>query len=146
MNAGRAWTAVVIAAAATTTLAADGPRAAADLDCVVAGAGPLLDCTVRLSRGGAPLQGANVTLGAAMPSMPMAHHVPPIAAAATGRPGEYRGLLLLAMGGTWTVQVDLAAGARERIVRTLDVPECDAARRCSARPAASLRPAAGPTH
>ena len=135
--------------------AAADPRPAVELACVAHGMGPLLECTVRVAREGQPLPGLQVSLGATMPSMPMAHSVKPVAAAPTGRPGEYRGTLALEMNGAWAVQVDLAGPAdqtgqtgqpgrplRDRVVRTLAVDECPGDRRC---PVAVARPGAAGT-
>ena len=88
---------------------------------------------------GAPLQGARVTLGATMPSMPMAHSVAPAVAAPTGQPGEYRGLLQLEMPGVWAVQVDVAGPLRDRAVRPLMVDACAAQQRCPAGRAEATR-------
>ena len=119
-------------------LASTAPRPAVDLQCVSFGSGPQLECTVRLrSADGQPLVGANVTLGATMPSMPMAHQVKPAVAAPTGAPGEYRGRLELEMPGAWAVQVDIGGPLRDRVARTLQVDECDGDRRCSVPPAAA---------
>ena len=98
--------------------------------------GPLLDCTVRL-RGadGQPLPGAGVTLGATMPSMPMAHTVKPVKALPTAVPGEYRGQLTLEMSGAWAIEIDLTGPVRERVVRVLMAEECDGDGRCPAPPA-----------
>lgn len=110
------------------------PRPQVSLSCVAHGAGPQLECTVRAAREGTPLAGLQVTLGASMPSMPMAHSVRPVVAAPTGRPGEYRGVLALEMSGAWAVQIDLAGSARDRVVRTLAVEECEGDRRCPVQP------------
>lgn len=119
--------------------AAATPRPEVDLQCVVFGMGPQLECTVRLRAGGAPLAGAQVTLGASMPSMPMAHTVQPAAATPTGRPGEYRGRLALEMNGVWAVQIDVAGPARDRVVRPLRIDDCEGERRCPAPPATPAR-------
>ena len=122
--------------------AAAAPRPQVDLQCEAFGIGPQLECTVRLRLSGAPLAGAQVTLGASMPSMPMAHTVKPAAAAPTGQPGEYRGRLELQMNGVWAVQVDVAGPVRDRVVRPLQIDDCDGDRRCPVPP---LRPPAAPT-
>lgn len=109
-------------------------RPAVQLGCVAYDTGPQLECTVLVSRDAAPLSGVQVTLGATMPSMPMAHSVKPVVAAPTGSPGEYRGTLSLEMNGAWAVQVDLAGPVRDRVVRTLAVDECDGERRCPVQP------------
>lgn len=132
-------------------LAHAAPRPAVDLQCVAFGMGPQLECTVRLrGAGGAPLTGAAVTLGATMPSMPMAHRVAPAAAAPTGVPGEYRGRLALEMSGAWAVQVDIAGPLRDRVARTLLIEECEGERRCPVAPVSAAPPvspaAAKPAH
>jgi hypothetical protein len=125
-------------AAAAAFVAGAAPRPTVDLQCVSFGAGPQLECIVRLSRpDGQPLVGANVTLSAMMPSMPMAHHVKPAVAAATGTPGEYRGRLDLEMNGAWSVEVDFAAPERDRVARTLKIEACEGDRRCPVQPPAA---------
>ena len=127
--------ALLFAGAPLLTAAAGRP--AVDLQCISFGMGPQLECTVRL-RGadGQPLANAAVTLGATMPSMPMAHRVKPAVAAPTGTPGEYRGRLELEMSGAWAVQVDIAGPLRDRVARTLQIDECDGDRRCPVPPVA----------
>jgi hypothetical protein len=128
---------VALAAAAALQAAAAAPRPQVELACVAHGMGPQLDCTVRVARDGKPLDGLQVTLGATMPSMPMAHSVKPSTAQPTGRAGEYRGTLGLEMLGAWAVQVDLAGPVRDRVVRTLAVDECEGDKRCPVAPAAA---------
>ncbi|MEW5887595.1 MAG: FixH family protein [Pseudomonadota bacterium] len=126
---------IALAVASTAALAA-GARPRVELQCESFGDGPQLDCTVRLrAADGAPLKDAKVTLGASMPSMPMAHSVRPVAAAATAKPGEYRGVLELQMTGVWAVQIDIAGAARERVVLRLRIDECPDDKRCPAPPA-----------
>ena len=118
------------------------PRPQVDLQCEAFGIGPQLECTVYLRLSGAPLAGAQVTLGASMPSMPMAHTVKLVAAVPTGQPGEYRGRLELQMNGVWAVQVDVAGPLRDRVVRPLRIDDCDDDRRC---PVPALKPLASPS-
>ena len=120
---------------ASTSSALAAPRPEVDLLCVAHGSGPLLECTARVTAGGAPLHAAKLTISASMPSMPMAHTVKPVPATATGQPGEYRGTLQLEMNGDWAVQIDLAGPPRERVVRVLRVDECPANQRCPVAPA-----------
>ena len=67
------------------------------------------DCIIKLSnaRTSAPLEQATVTVGADMPSMPMAHNVRPVIAKATGTPGEYQARLALEMFGDWAVRLKI---------------------------------------
>src|SRR5687768_2411720 len=74
-----------------------------ELGCKPAKADFIYDCTIRLSRNGQPLSGAEITVGADMPSMPMAHNVKPVKARAGKVPGEYEAELDLEMLGEWVV-------------------------------------------
>ena len=65
------------------------------------------------------MEGAALTFGASMPSMPLAHSVPRAAARPSGKTGEYAVSLELKMNGIWALEVDLSAPGRERIVRVV---------------------------
>jgi len=93
---------------------AQAPKA--DLLCRFTGTDFVYDCTIRLSRGGKPLQGAKVTVGADMPSMPMAHNVKPVKAQPTQAPGEYKAKLDLEMLGVWAVKLRLAGPVRDQLI------------------------------
>jgi hypothetical protein len=79
------------------------------------------DCIFKLTnrRTGAPLDQAEVTVGADMPSMPLAHNVRPVAATATGAPGEYKARLTLEMRGDWAVRLKVAGPVKDQIVEVL---------------------------
>ncbi|MFM2208438.1 MAG: FixH family protein [Burkholderiaceae bacterium] len=132
--------------------ASGGGRPRAELQCVSYGMGPMLECVVDLRRrDGAPLDGAQVTLGALMPSMPMAHTVKPMKAAPTGAPGQYRATLELEMLGVWAVDIDISGPLRDKFSRNLVVHECQGNARCAATPAkpadmAPARPGSGHRH
>lgn len=101
-------------------------RARVDLRCEARGLGPRIDCLVRLQRpDGTPMEGAVLTLGASMPSMPLAHSVPRVAARPSGKPGEYAVSLELEMSGIWALEIDLSAPVRERVVRVVRAQECE---------------------
>jgi hypothetical protein len=91
----------IAALGAASALAAD--RASAVIDCKAAADVLVYDCIIKLSnaRTAAALEQAAVTVGADMPSMPMAHNVRPVIAKATGTPGEYQARLTLEMYGDW---------------------------------------------
>ena len=93
---------------------AQAPKA--DLQCKFTGTDFVYDCTIRLSRGGKPLEGARITVGADMPSMPMAHTVQPVKAQAAQAPGEYRAKLDLEMLGVWAVKLRLAGPVRDQLI------------------------------
>ncbi len=131
----RRWRLAAALAALTAAGAQAAPRADASLQCVSYGDGPQLECVVQLRRAGQPLADAQVKLGAHMPSMPMAHSVRPVAAQPSAQAGEYRGVLGLEMEGTWAVTIDVAAGdLRDRIVRVVNVVDCEPKQRCPAPP------------
>ena len=71
---------------------------------------------IRLSRAGQPLPGADITVGADMPSMPMAHNVKPVKARLGKLPGEYRATLDLEMTGEWAVKLRLSGAVRDMLV------------------------------
>ena len=91
-------------------------RASATLDCKPTGRDFVYDCAIALSRSGKPLSGAQVTLGADMPSMPMAHNVRPSKAVPGANPGEYRAMLDLEMLGEWAVKLRLAGPVRDQLI------------------------------
>ena len=100
---------------------AAGVKARAEVSCA-ATAKPLeYDCTIKLSdsRSGAALTDVEVTVGADMPSMPMAHNVRPVKATHGSEPGTYRAQIKLEMHGDWAVKVDLSGPVRDRIVKSM---------------------------
>lgn len=88
----------------------------ADLQCKATGTDFVFDCTIRLSRGGKPLEGVQVTMGADMPSMPMAHNVKPVKAKPAQTPGEYKAKLDLEMLGVWAVKLRLAGPVKDQLI------------------------------
>jgi len=100
---------------------AAGVKAKAEVSCA-ATAKPLeYDCAIKLSnaRSGAALTGVEVTVGADMPSMPMAHNVKPAKAMPGNESGTYRAHIKLEMHGDWVVKLDLAGPVRDRIVKSM---------------------------
>lgn len=80
-------------------------------------------CSVRLTdrRTGRPVEGAAVTFSADMPSMPLAHSVPPVTATPGSRPGTYQGTLELPMPGRWVVAARIAGPVRDQVTHAIDV-------------------------
>jgi hypothetical protein len=101
---------------ATAALAAD--RASAVIECKATPEALVYDCLIRVNnaRTSAPLDGATVTVGADMPSMPMSHNVRPVIAKATGRPGEYQARLALEMHGDWALRLTVTGPLRDQLV------------------------------
>jgi hypothetical protein len=88
----------------------------AALDCKPTRTDFVYDCIIHLERQGKPLQGVVITVGADMPSMPMAHNVKPVKAKPGGKPGEYEAKLDLEMLGEWAVKLRLAGPVRDQLI------------------------------
>lgn len=91
-------------------------RIRGEMDCRFTGTDFVYDCAIRLARGGKPLQGARVSVGADMPSMPMAHNLRPVAAKPGKAPGEYEARLDLDMTGEWAIRLRLSGPVRDQVV------------------------------
>jgi hypothetical protein len=88
----------------------------ADMQCKATGKDLVYDCVIRLARGDQPVEGAQVTVGADMPSMPKAHNVKPVKARPGNGPGEYLARLDLEMPGEWAVKVRISGNVRDQVV------------------------------
>ena len=88
-------------------------RVNADMDCRFTGTDFVYDCVIRLT----PARpGVEITVGADMPSMPMAHNVKPVKARPGKAPGEYQATLDLDMTGEWAVKLRLSGAVRDVLV------------------------------
>ena len=96
--------------------AALAQRAKADMRCTHTGTDFVYDCVIRLTRGSEPLAGAQISVGADMPAMPMAHNVKPVKARPGNTPGEYLARLDLEMPGEWAVKLRLSGPVRDVLV------------------------------
>jgi hypothetical protein len=101
---------------AATALPLHAQGIAAELDCRFTGKDFVYDCVVHLARGGTPLSGAQVAIGADMPSMPMAHNLKPVKAKPGSKPGDYEARLDLEMTGEWAVKLRLSGPVRDQLV------------------------------
>ena len=107
-------TLVLILAVLPGVALAQAPKA--DLACKATGTDFVFDCTIRVTRGGKPLEGARITVGADMPSMPMAHNVKPVQAQPAQAPGEYKAKVDLEMLGVWAVKLRLSGPVRDQLI------------------------------
>ena len=73
-------------------------------------------CNIALSSSGNPVSGVTFTVSLAMPSMPMAHNIPPVEATESETPGTYSTDLHLDMPGDWILTLELSAPRRDRVV------------------------------
>ncbi len=99
---------------------AQGPAPRAEVSCTATDRRLVYDCRIELRRAGAPLEGVDVTVGADMPSMPMAHNVKPVPAKAGAKPGEYTARIELEMTGEWALKLRLSGPVRDQVVEHLD--------------------------
>ncbi len=98
-------------------------RTQAELACTPTKTDFIYDCSIRLMRGGQPLPGAQITVGADMPSMPMAHNVKPVKAVPGKHAGEYHAKLDLEMLGEWAVKLRLSGPVRDQLILLYDFDE-----------------------
>jgi hypothetical protein len=112
--------AIAIAATLAVAGAKAQTRAKADVTCAPTAKPLVYDCSIELAdAAGAPLAGVDVTVGADMPSMPMAHNVRPVKGEPGAEPGLYRARLELEMHGDWALRIDLSGAIRDRIVKPM---------------------------
>jgi hypothetical protein len=97
-------------------LPAFGQKVEAKLHCKPTDTDFTYDCMINLTRGGEPLSGAQITLGADMPSMPMAHQVKPAKAKPGKKPGDYHARLELEMQGEWAVKLRVSGPVRDQLI------------------------------
>jgi hypothetical protein len=139
MTAGHlcAALAAMLAVAMSGAASAADTRARAEVSCTPTAKALQYDCTIRLTdaRTGAALPGVGLTVGADMPSMPMAHNVRPVRATAGKEPGVYTARIELEMHGDWALRLDIAAPFRDRVVKTMRFEPAPAASEAPAKPA-----------
>ena len=118
----RLLAALVLAVAAAPAAA---QRLAADVDCQPTKHDLVYDCRIALkeAKSGKPVSGAEVSVGADMPSMPMAHNVKPVKAKPGAAPGQYEARIELEMYGEWALKLSVRGPARDVIVKKLDFRE-----------------------
>jgi len=97
-------------------------RVGVDIDCKPTKRDLVYDCRILLkdAKSGQPVGGAEVSIGADMPSMPMAHNVRAVKAKPGAAPGEYLARIELEMHGEWALKLDVRGAVRDVIVRKLD--------------------------
>lgn len=112
--------------AASLALAAAAPSWAeepmgAGITCTQVGKTMQYDCVLTLwgATSKQPIQGAAVIIGADMPAHPMAHNVKPVSAVPTGKPGEYKFRITLAMHGEWALKIRLAKPRQDLIIHKM---------------------------
>ena len=118
----RALALMLLVAAPTAAL---GQRLDAEVECKPTKHDLVYDCRVVLKelKSGRLVSGALLSIGADMPSMPMAHNVKPVRAAPGAAPGEYTARIELEMFGDWALKLNVRGPVRDVIVKNLDFRE-----------------------
>jgi hypothetical protein len=100
-------------------------RLDAEVDCQPTKHDLVYDCrfVLKEAKTGKPVSGAELAVGADMPSMPMAHNVKPVKAAPGAAPGEYTARIELEMFGEWALKLEVRKPVRDRIVKKFDARE-----------------------
>jgi hypothetical protein len=98
-------------------------RLQGELACKPARTDFIYDCVIKLARNGLPLPGAQITVGADMPSMPMMHNVVPVQAMPGNTPGEYQARLDLEMLGEWAVKLRLRGPVNDQLILLYEFDE-----------------------
>ena len=103
-------------------LAAAAERVGVAIDCRPTKHDLVYDCRILLKdvKSGKPLTGAEVSVGADMPSMPMVHNVRAVKAKPGAAPGEYVARIELEMHGEWALKLDVRGPVRDVVVRKID--------------------------
>ncbi|MEM7533350.1 MAG: FixH family protein [Chloroflexota bacterium] len=96
-------------------------RLNATVDCQPLDEPLLYDCTVLMTDrdSGEPVNDAEFSVGADMPSMAGAHNVRPVEAQRLDKPGHYGATIQLEMLGEWALSLDIEKPGRDRIVEKL---------------------------
>jgi hypothetical protein len=117
--------ALVLLALCGIAFPAAAQRLDAQVDCKPTKQDLVYDCRILLTeaRSGTPVSGAELAVGADMPSMPMAHNVKPVKAAPGAAPGEYSARIELEMFGEWALKLDVRKPVRDRIVKKFEARE-----------------------
>ncbi len=113
------FTATMLALTGTSAFAHS--RSKAELGCTATATRLVYDCTVRVTdmTSKAPIDGLTVAVKADMPSMAMAHNIPPVDAKPTGEPGVYAFSIKLDMFGNWAFSMRLSGPREDLIVEVL---------------------------
>ena len=107
--------------------AAFAQRLDAEVDCKPTTHDLVYDCWFVLKevKSGRLVSGALLSIGADMPSMPMAHNVKPVRAAPGAAPGEYTARIELEMFGDWALKLNVRGPVRDVIVKKFSAREPD---------------------
>ena len=113
---------IVLATLLSGTVAYSAERVAADVSCNPASGNLVYRCNIVLTGrdSGNPVENAGVIVKFSMPSMPMAHNVPPVKAEPGSMPGHFTATFELEMTGEWALTLDVSGPVRDRLIRKVN--------------------------
>ena len=100
-----------------------GERAAADVACEPTAEALVYSCTIAVTgrKSAEPVMAKALSVKADMPSMAMAHNLPPATAMPVeGKPGHYIATLELEMHGEWALAIEVNGKTAETAARVRD--------------------------
>ena len=100
-----------------------GERAAAAVACEPTAEALVYSCAILVTgrKSAEPVVGGALSVKADMPSMPMAHNLPPASAVpVAGAPGRYMARLELEMHGEWALAIEVDGKTAETAARVRD--------------------------
>ncbi len=109
--------------ASLASAALAGERAAADVACEPTAEALVYSCTIVVTgrKSTEPVLAEALSVKADMPSMPMAHNLPPASAMPVeGKPGHYMATLELEMHGEWALAIEVDGKTAETVARVRD--------------------------
>ncbi len=121
MAARATFTALALACLAWPALA--GERAAAKVACEPTGKALVWSCAIAVTarKSAEPVVADSLSVKADMPSMPMAHNLPPASAVPVDdMPGHYKATLELEMHGEWALAIEVDGKTADTGVRVRD--------------------------
>ena len=118
---------VIVAMAMFASLAATGASIASerlkvDLTCEATDEHLVYTCTFAVTgrKSGKAIEGADFSVSADMPSMPMAHNVRPVKPEPGKEPGIYRANLELEMLGEWALKLTFREPVRDLLIEKIE--------------------------
>jgi hypothetical protein len=100
-----------------------GGRMSSELICRPGDSPLTVHCTIELSDRdtGEPIEGAELVIQTSMPTMPLAHNMPPVEAMPGERPGTYHATFRFEMPGEWAIDIRTSAPVRDQVRHTIMV-------------------------
>ncbi len=114
---GLTCTLCTVFALCTPSASVAAARLHAEVSCAPTDKPLTYHCTIKLTdrKTGQPIEHAKFVMYTGMPSMPMAHHMPPVEGTPGKEPGVYHGTLHFEMAGEWAIDIRTSAPSRDQM-------------------------------